>query len=207
MINAKELKVDYEKIKIEGRFKVEVGDEVVAEGRNKWTRYLPSSIVQVVAGGQSSGTGSYDRFACFSRNATARAGTDTTTPTTPTMTDLASKLNYAPNNISRVLERESGYQSYTNRIKFVWNAGTIPAATIGEFGVYLTLDDDSWSSPYNNPNPRAVYTEIGYYVIFFTFTYGLRLAMRVSVADGDFDPISYSSLEPLSLEWYVTIKF
>lgn len=205
MNKPRELKLDYEKIKIEGRFRIMLGDEVVSEGKNKWIRYLPSSFVQVVAGGLTPEVGSRNNVRCFSSGVTARAGSDTSTPTTPNMTDLASKLDYEPNNISRVLERSFGYQSYTNRTKFIWNPGTIPESIIGEFGVYLTLSDDSWESPIEDPTPW--YQSYEQNSIWFTWTPDLRLAMRVSSADGDFSPISYSSLEPLSLEWYVTIKF
>jgi len=205
MSKLRELKLDYEKIKIEGRFKVKVGEEVVAEGKNKWTRFLPSSLVQIAILAQGAmlyGNG----ITGLAQGVTARAGTDVSTTTTPDMTDLVSKLDYAPDTISRILERGLGYSTYTTEMKFIWNPGTIPASTIGELGVYLSLSDDSWESLIENPNPDDK-LPTATYIICCVWNPDLRLAVRVSSADGDFEPIDYSSFEPLILEWYVTIKF
>jgi len=198
--------------KIIGKFKIYLGDELYAKGKNKWTRYFVSSIIQTILTSlKSVGAHCNTHTGCsrgFSGSYTARAGNDTSTPSNPDMADLVSKIDIAPNTKNVVLFKSSGYTEYKSRHKFVWNAGTIPAQIIGEFGVYLYLSDDSWESPAVNPN-------FGTFIGYSNYTHtavpwdnaGVRLGARISSADGDFDPIDYDSSEALILEWYVTIKF
>jgi len=200
------IKEEYE-AKIKGKFKIYLGDELYAKGKNKWTRYFPSSLVEFVIDphvSYSPGTVYKGGTAGLSRSYTARAGNDTSTPTSPDMTDLVSKIDIAPDTQNRVLFKEADYTKYQSRHKFSWGAGTIPAQTIGEFGVYLFLTDDSWESPVENPS-FYTYWVIGNMIPISNA--GTRLGARISSADGDFDPIDYDSSEALILEWYVTIKF
>jgi len=208
------IKEEYE-AKIKGEFKIYLGDKLYAKGKNKWTRYFPSSLVEFVINPKVS-TGVYDHCSkatdvwCpaytsgLSRSYTARAGNDTSTPSSPDMTDLVSKIDIAPDTKNITLFKSSGYTEYKSRHKFVWNAGTIPAQTIGEFGVYLTLTDDSWDSPTENPSFIKVFACRDSMPL---LNPALKLGARVSSGDGDFDPIDYDSSEALILEWYVTIKF
>jgi len=204
------IKEEYE-AKIEGKFKIYIGDELYAKGKNKWTRYFASSLVQVVINTSRCGGCQYPPCKMeayyMSRQYTARAGNDTSTPTSPDMTDLVSKIDIAPDTQNRALFKSSGYSEYSSRHKFMWNAGTIPAQTIGEFGVYLYLSDDSWSSPVENPNLWYVSTSDVLTVLVPYVNPALRLGARISSGDGDFDPIDYDSSEALILEWYVTIRF
>ena len=205
------IKEEYE-AKIEGKFKIYLGDELYAKGKNKWTRYFVSSLVEFVitTNVQVSGEDYYTVDHCtsgLSRNYTARAGNDTSTPTSPDMTDLVSKIDIAPDTKSVVLFKSSGYTEYKSRHKFVWNPGTIPPQTIGEFGVYLYLTDDSWSSPAENPNFNSREVSPGYVFRIPISNPALRLGARISSGDGYFYPINYTSEEALILEWYVTIKF
>jgi len=203
------IKEEYE-AKIEGKFKIYLGNELYAKGKNKWTRYFVSSIVEAfitsskLVYSSSAVTSGVPFYAVgLSRSYTARAGNDTSTPTSPDMSDLVSKIDIAPDTQSRVLFKSSGYSEYSSRHKFVWNAGTIPAQTIGEFGVYLYLTDDSWESPVENPN----FGTLSYRDVIPIDNPALRLGARISSADGDFNPIDYDSSEALMLEWYVTIRF
>ena len=200
------IKEEYE-IKIKGKFKIFLGNELYAKGKNKWTRFFPSSLVEFVAtpfiGGMYAGAGSYTIYARgLSNGHTARAGNDTTTPTSPDMTDLISKIDIAPDTKNVVIFKSSGYTEYKSRHKYSWNPGTIPAQTIGEFGIYLWLSDDSWESPQEN---TLLYSDT--YTQNVTRNPALRLGARISSGDGDFDPIYYDSSEALILEWWVTIKF
>ena len=140
----------------------------------------------------------------LSRDYTARAGNDTSTPTSPDMSDLVSKIDIAPDTQNRTIFKSAGYSEYLSRHKFVWNPATIPAQTIGEFGVYLFLTDDSWESPYENPSYATAPDDVSLAPL---LNADVRLGARISSADGDFDPINYTSEEALILEWYVTIRF
>lgn len=200
------IKEEYE-AKIKGKFKIYLGDKLYAKGKNKWTRYFVSSLVEFVIDPQvsySPGTVYKGGTAGLSRSYTARAGNDTSTSTSPDMSDLVSKIDIAPDTQNRVLFKSSGYSEYESRHKFTWNPGTIPAQTIGEFGVYLYLTDDSWESPAENPS-FYTYWAIGNMIPISNAN--TRLGARISSADGDFDPINYDSSEALILEWYVTIRF
>jgi len=204
------IKEEYE-TKIEGKFKIYLGNKLYAKGKNKWTRYFASSLVEFVILNRSPSlyhlSGSISPVTSRSNGLsgayTARAGNDTSTPSSPDMTDLVSKIDIAPDTQSVVIFKSSGYTEYKSRHKFMWNAGTIPAQTIGEFGVYLLLTDDSWESPYENPSFGTLYERNTTPLL----NAGVRLGARISSADGDFDPIYYDSSEALILEWYVTIKF
>ena len=202
--------------KIIGKFKIYLGNKLYAKGKNKWTRYFASSLVEAVISPEKyiyteSGTsvaGNYAYARGLSYGYTARAGNDTSTPSSPDMTDLVSKIDIAPDTKNIVLFKSSGYTEYKSRHKFVWNAGTIPAQTIGEFGVYLYLTDDSWSSPAENPSFGSA-SEIPYWKVYAIpiDNPASRLGARISSGDEDFDPIYYDSSEALILEWYVTIRF
>jgi len=203
------IKDEYE-AKIKGKFKIYLGDELYAKGKNKWTRYFMSSIIEFMHSTKSTvldtvydGTVTVYAYG-LSYGHTARVGTDETTPTTPNMSDLVSKVDIAPNTKSVVIFKESDYSKYSSRHKYTWNPGRIPPQTIGEFGVYLFLTNDAWGSP-------AVNTTFYYNIADgknVTLDYpASRLGARISSGDGDFDPINYTSEEALILEWYVTIIF
>jgi len=202
------IKEEYE-AKIEGKFKIYLGDELYAKGKNKWTRYFASSIIEfVITASVCSSCGTNNYYNLYTRGLsysyTARAGNDTSTPTSPDMSDLVSKIDIAPDTQNRVLFKSAGYSEYLSRHKFQWNPGTIPAQTIGELGVYLYLTNDGWSSPAENPSFGYVSDP---YDTMPISNPALRLGARISSADDDFYPINYTSEEALILEWYVTIRF
>mgnify|MGYP000613175816 CR=1 FL=1 len=213
---------NYTKIKIEGTAEIVYGDNVI-KCRNKFTRYLMSSIVVFIANANAY-AGEYgkasERAAGMSCDVTARIGTDTSTYTSPDMSDLVDKVDKAPNSITRRLIKEPDYSLYIAEFVFQWNAGTLPdiyeGATgeneidgkVGEFGVYLRTDRDDWSSPLSNPNrgcnlfgekgiiplgPRLIDSSPGVPV---------RLASRIASADDAFDAFEfYGSIDPLTFKW------
>jgi len=195
------------KVRIRGEYAIKLDDRIVAKGRNKWTRYFVSSLCEVMVTDRKRITGSSGpspRFigaAGLSYRYTARAGSDTSTRTSYDMTDLVSKLDYEPDTKNRVLFKDANYSNYRVRFKFTWNPGTIPAGIIGEFGVYLWLTDDAWTSPAENAN----FGWYGNYRALAVDNPTLRLAARISSADGHFSPIDYDGQESVTLEWYVTV--
>lgn len=202
---------DFEEIKIRGKFKIKVGNKLVAKGKNKWTRYFASTIGIGVYSAEKEvyyesgiATGRTIWIRGMSYGYTSRVGSDVSTPTNPfTTSDLASKIDVAPSTQSRLATKSSSYGNYQVRFKFVWEAGALPETTIGEFGVYLYLNDDSWSTPQTNTS----FGSGNYDWVSFVENGASRLAARVSAADGDFDSFYYDSLESLYFEWYVTIVF
>jgi len=201
---------DEYKAKIKGKFKIFLGDELYAKGKNKWTRFFMSSIVEFMHHNhclaQANVSGDVTVYAPgLSYRHTARVGTDETTPTTPNMSDLVSKVDIAPNTKSVVIFKEPDYSKYSSRHRYSWNPGKIPPQTIGEFGIYLFLAGDSWSSPEENRRFCGWFDNSGGYAPIENP--GTRLGARISSGDGDFDPIDYTSEEALILECYVTIIF
>jgi len=195
-----------DEIKIKGKFRIYLGNELYAKGKNKWTRYFASSVMLHVAQHRDPFY-SARYMAGMSFNYTARAGGDTSTPTDPNMSDLVSKIDIAPNTQSRIAIRSDDLTSYQSKFTFTWNPDVIPAQTIGEFGIYLFLTDDTWTSPYEKPNFQTYLAYADHYIATLLPNADVRLAARISSADGDFDPIDYTGEESIVLEWYVTIKF
>jgi len=196
-----------EEVYVEGRFKVKVGNKVVARGRNKWTRYFASTIVEHVIHSQvNHGGPKYNDTHIFgiANNATARVGKDTTTPTDPSMTDLVQKEDVAPSSFNRVLEKNDAMTEYRSKYIFQWDTGVLPNMTIGEFGIYGLLGSDAWSSPLTNPNP---YTYLPYNNRqTLSSEASTRLMARISSGDGDFTPIDYTNTKVLKLEWVVIVS-
>ena len=183
---------------MEGWFKVKVGNKVVAKGRNKWTRYFASAIVENVI--TYSKTASASAEGGIGYYADSRVGKDTSTPTDPSMTDLVDKVDIAPSSITREAIRSS-YSEYKAKFTFIWDTGVLPNMTIGEFGIYGTGSSDDWSSPWGNPDITSV---VGG-VCFRIHSASKRLIARISSGDGDFSPINYDNTKVLKLEWYFII--
>jgi len=220
MIRIKAKKIDeriaenYSKIKIGGIAEIIYGDNIV-KCKNKWTRYFMSSIVVFIANACHHNYG-YNTFNVqgMGGHATARVGTDTTTQTTPDMSDLVNRIDVAPDSVTRRAMKEPDYTLYTAEFIFTWNAGTLPniyeGATgenevdgeIGELGVFLTCENDDWSSGLLNPNRQSGMGDdripIG--------GAGVRLASRIASADGAFDAFEHmGSTEPLTFKWIFRI--
>jgi len=202
---------EIEELCIGGWFKVKVGNKVVAKGRNKWTRYFATTIVEHVIGTQVTHGSSSGTLKCaiygIAWGIDARVGRDTTTPTDPSMTDIVQKEDVAPSSKTRVIDKYSGLTEYKATYIFEWNTGVLPSMTIGEFGVYGFVGDDSWSSPATNPNPYTEFERWGYWKnVIRTWNASKRLIARISSGDGDFDPIDYDNTKVLKLEWAVIVR-
>ena len=223
MITVKTKKIDerisenYTKIKMCGIAEIIHKDNVI-KCKNKFTRYFMSSIVNIIgfSGYYESGymgTVSYVEYtpSGLSLSVSARVGIDTSTPTNPDMSDLISKVDVAPDSVTRRLIKEPDYTLYIYEVVFLWNAGTLPniyiGATaegnidgkVGEFGVYLYTDNDDWQTGLLNPMRHSLVAGG------WSFPVGgaeVRLASRIASADGAFDPFEfYGSIDPLVFKW------
>jgi len=210
---------NFSKIKLNGIAEIIYGDNVIKR-RNKWTRYFMSSIIVFIANrnpiSYQNGCDYCNKYALgMSKQLTARIGTNTTTPTTPDMSDLVNKVDVAPDSITRRLIKEPDYTLYIAEFVFTWDAGTLPdiyeGATaegdidgrVGEFGVYLTTDNDSWSSGLLNPNRGSCIgcSSSSMYQIPLGGA-SQRLASRIASADDAFDAFEfYGSIDPLTFKW------
>jgi len=198
------------KAKIAGEFEIWVGDKRIAKGKNMFTRYLLSTIVIIVANsvkGWGQYLGGYRHGMAW--GATARVGRDTSTPTDPSMTNLVDRIDVAPSSWSRKLWRLEAEWKYMAEFLFKWDAGVLPSGTIGEFGTWLSTDNDDWDSPLVNPN-RFYYHGNGDYHFFnfYTGVYGRasRLVSRIASADGKFTEFYYDNSEPLTYIWRLVVQ-
>ena len=183
------------KIKVVSLAEVYVNDELLFRSKNKWTRYFMSTMIISIGGIESNPGTHSSRTYIMGNYWDARVGTDTSTPTEPTMSDLVSKVDTPPDSKVRRLIYSSSEGLYITEFVFSWNAGTLPDMTIGEFGVYLYLGDDSWSSPMLNPHTgEGIYDPYG--------NSSKRLASRIASADGSFDAFEFcGSIDPLTFKW------
>jgi len=208
---------NYTKVKIGGIAEIRYGDNII-KCKNKWTRFFMSSIIVFIANQEAvAGTytgmpyPSYAESIGMSYSVTARVGTDETTPTTPNMSDLVSKVDIAPNSVTRRATKEPDYSMYRQEYIFTWNPGTLPDiceggdidGKVGEFGVYLFTDDDTWESGTLNPS-RATSNRYASNRIWVIPLGGAdtRLSIRIASADGSFDAFEfYGSIDPLTFKW------
>ena len=206
---------NFSKIKLNGIAEIIYGDNVIKR-RNKWTRYFMSSIIVFIANrnpiSYQNGCDYCNKYALgMSKQLTARIGTNTTTPTTPDMSDLVNKVDVAPDSITRRAIKEPDYTLYIAEFVFIWNAGTLPDiyegapgdgsidGKVGEFGVYLYTDNDDWVSGILNPQ-RCDCGITGRASPLYNPA--LRLASRIASADDAFDAFEfYGSIDPLTFKW------
>ena len=208
---------NFSKIKLSGTAEIIYGDNVI-KCKNKFTRYLMSSIVVFIANPRHhlgyiylGGLGRTCAVGMAYR-ATARIGTNTSTYTSPDMSDLVDKVDVAPDSITRRAIKESDYTLYIAEFVFMWNSGTLPniyeGATgeneidgkVGEFGVYLRTDNDDWQTGLSNPS-RGSYISANQGMIPLGGA-DVRLASRIASRDGAFDPFEfYGSVDPLTFKW------
>jgi len=185
-----------DEIKIKGEAIIKIDDRIVAKCENKWTRWFMASLVESVCWVNSI----KDAIAHATSVQTARVGTDTATPTSVDMTDLAQKVDIAPSSVTRRWIRDTDRWRWITQYEFIWNPSVLPSMTIGEVGILFSLSSDGWTSPYvcNASAWRAV--------ISILYQPESRLGVRVSVADGDFSPIDYVHTQTLSFVWRFIVQ-
>jgi len=207
---------NYTKIKIGGIAEIIYKDNTI-RCRNKFTRYLMSTVLVAICNfGQSGQYLNHPYSNChhvMSDGVTARIGIDEYTSTNPDMSDLVNKVDTAPDSITRRLIKEPDYTLYIAEFVFTWNAETLPDiyegapgdgsidGRVGEFGVYLRTDDDSWSSGISNPN-RVTNVKGSPAHTYIGVNSAVRLASRIASADDSFDAFEfYGSIDPLTFKW------
>jgi len=197
-----------DEIEIMSNFEIWSGDELISKGHNDFTRYLKSTVVCII-GVSDTGYRDFGNYkaagsAGASWGATCRVGRDTSTPTSPDMADLVDKINVAPSNIVRRIVRDLPDMFFVEYV-FTWEAEVLPDDTIGEFGVYLSLDNDDWDSPLSNPSRYTEFQQtIDDYATIVALPYKrtFTLASRVASADGKFSAFyHYGSVDPLTYKW------
>lgn len=127
-------------------------------------------------------------------------GQDTAIVTTHGMTEVQTPIGAAPGtppDSKNITVKDGGAGGDADGVyhaKYIatWNAGSLPAVTLGEAGLYLKAPDKttySWSVSGESYNPTLV------------------MVSRLSAADIDFGSFVIDDTEPLVAEWTVEISF
>lgn len=173
-----------------GEVIVRQGDEVVAHGYNKIVGQGLRHIINAI-GGASGGT-----FCTLTATNTAPYGITAagasairlgigTGSTVDGTTTLVNQNGTAPNTVSQTYDTPAT-STYRFRLTATWNAGTLPAITVTEIGIF-----------------GAVAASLG--ASGNSINYGMF--SRMSSTDGEFTPFTVNTAVPLSVEWRVSITF
>lgn len=166
-----------------GEVIVKQGDEIVSRGYNKIVGLGLRHIINMIGGWSGLGsTWTSNGIIAQGTNA-IRLGTGAGATVDGTGT-LVNQNNTAPNTVSQAFDTPAT-STYRFRLTATWNAGSIPALTVTEIGIFGTLA----SVLGNLGSPQAV------------------MFSRMSVTDGEFASFTINTAVPLSVEWRVSITF
>jgi hypothetical protein len=117
-------------------------------------------------------------------------GTNTTTPTTASMTQLVSPIGPAPGTKANTQTGLTGTLSdgYYVIYQATWNPNTV-SGTVGEVGLYLK----GYPTLFNFGQVQSGAT--------------IFLFSRLSAADGDFSPQTINTSDPFTVNWQLSFTF
>ena len=180
-------------IGIRGTVKIENGEHI-AIGRNHWVAQGLETIGSFLMCSVYNSGGYY--VSNFSFNGAIYSwniyiGSDTSTPTTVSMTALASPIGTSPGTGPNSTSYSGVYySSSTTTIVLVyaatWNAGTV-SGTLGEAGLYLWINTGGLTN-------GATATQPG-------------LASRLSAADGSFTAFTINTAAAVTVTWTVSLVY
>jgi len=175
-------------IGIRGTVKIENGEYLVI-GRNHWV----AQGLQTIGSYLSNTAGEYGGSSIY--NGTPfyyiYLGSDTSTPTTVSMTALASPIGTSPGTKPNNTSISGAYYSSSTTpvvLTYIatWNAGTV-SGTLGEVGLYLNINSGGLTG---------------------TSTGGISgLASRLSAADGSFTAFTINTAAALTVTWTVNLVY
>jgi len=180
-------------IGIRGTVKIENGEHI-AIGRNHWVAQGLETIGSFLMCSVYNSGGYY--VSNFSFNGAIYSwniyiGSDTSTPTTVSMTALASPIGTSPGTGPNSTSYSGAYYSSSTTpvvltYTATWNAGTV-SGTLGEVGLYLNINGAGLTG---------------------TQTGGVSgLASRMSAADGSFTAFTINTAAALSVTWVVKLVY
>jgi hypothetical protein len=180
-------------IGIRGTVKIENGEHI-AIGKNHWVGQGLETI-----GGLLVNNGYFISSVSFGGNTIYGAtynwsiyiGSDTSNPTTVTMTSLVAPIGNAPGTAPNTKSYSGSYYSTSTTpvtLSYVatWNAGTV-SGTLGETGLYLWINTSTLTNGTTATNPG--------------------LASRLSAADGSFTAFTINTAAALTVTWTVSLVY
>jgi hypothetical protein len=180
-----------DEIKIRGHVQFINGDKKTKWYRNHFTNYGLITLANLFGGG-----GLFDQYSipAYSWSSLSYGfivlGTNTTTPTNASMTQLVSPIGNAPGTKPNTQTGLTGTLSngYYVIYQATWNTNTV-SGTVGEVGLYLRSCNSLASF---NASNVPVYT---------------NMVSRLSVADGDFSPQTINTSYPFTVNWQLSFTF
>jgi hypothetical protein len=174
-------------IGIRGTVKIENGEYLVI-GRNHWVTLGLQTIGSYLANtgnmyGGSAIMNSTPYYYIY-------LGSDTSTPTTVSMTALVSPIGTSPGTKPNNTSISGAYYSSSTTpvvLTYIatWNAGTV-SGTLGEVGLYLNINTGGLTG---------------------TLFSGSGLASRLSAADGSFTAFTINTSAALTVTWTVSLVY
>jgi hypothetical protein len=168
--------IDTTELKLFGEVEIENGNTKI-KGRNHWVGTGLETLAAFI------GTGSGAGVSTTTSNWYILLGTNTTTPTSVTMSALVNPILIQPN---FKLTAGNYYGGSTNAVTIkytaVWFPGTV-SGTIGEIGLYLTLSGGVY--PAGNPG----------------------MVSRLSAADNSFTAFTVNTSNALNVVWYINLVY
>ena len=184
-----------EEVKIEGRVIIRQGDKIlVNNARNHFVDSGLKSIISVIIFNRIIGGNSY--YYLPSNNWNIYLGSDTTTHTVTTMTELMAPIGTSPGtppNSKSITSIHDGTPDgdWYAIWQATWNPGTV-SGTVGEAALYMKNSDKNtfqWGVTGSSYNPSVTMTS------------------RVSSADGDFSSFIINTALPLTVDWKIRWYF
>jgi hypothetical protein len=185
--------MDDTEIRFGGRVTVKQDDEVIFE-------YIPNHIVNLGLknlGIGLIGSGWYVGVAnttLYGQRyyANILVGTNTTTPTTITTTDLTNKIATNPSSFNSTAPTAQTTTRWVIQYNALWNAGVI-TSQVGEIGLYNGNFTGTYAAGWTSASQGAA------------ISYAAALFSRVSAADGDFQAFTPDSSKSLVITWEIGV--
>ncbi len=188
MVNLKQNKGSglYESAKISGFADVWNGEWKLKHGKNHLLTNGLKAIAIIYGVNQNSWCGMF-----YNTNNVMQVGTNTTVPTSFSMSALVSPLASSssityPNtvSVSAAPTNPSGTTYYQTTVQAIWNAGTLGSNTLGEFGLFAAYNGSTYLAPVHNV-----------------------LLTRIASADGTFSSFSINPNFPLVIDYVVQASY
>lgn len=165
-----------------GEVIVRQGETVVSRGYNKIVGNGLRHIINTIGGWAGLGSTWSNMGIVALGTSGIRLGTGAGTTVDGT-SSLVNQNITLPNTVSHAWDTPAT-STYRFRLTATWNAGTLPAITVTEIGIFATL-----SQALGAGGPQAV------------------MFSRMSVTDGEFASFTVNTAVPLSVEWRISISF
>jgi len=188
-------RLNLEEVKIEGRVTIRQGDEIlVNNARNHFVDAGLKSIISIIMFNKIYNNSSV-KYYLPSNSWNIYLGSNTTTPTVTTMTELMAPIGAAPGtppNSKSITSIHDGTPDgdWYAIWQATWNPGTV-SGTVGEAALYMKNSDKStfqWEPTYSYDPP-------------------VTMTSRVSSADGDFSSFIINTALPLTVDWKIRWYF